>query len=627
MVATLPLTNKAESNPFRPEPPQSIYGLDLDLYQFLRETISNIRAQHNLTQAGDSTFSWEVLTQVNATRLYTLGSFGRFYHPTYGIIQARYCQFESMLASAYPGAPVGILADGNQWRWIVTNDISESHPDLVVGISGPFVTPTNGQFGWVITNGVAVQAAVVHKSSTPQQFQKLTWAQSLQLDCAAEFDGIAFASLVGDGDFVPTEGDDLYEIPPAYLFVDWFGNSEKRIKNWVDGQLVTVVQSINELETRVAALEADGGTEALDVRVTALESRVTNLETQFQMFSTNVNYSISNHELRLAALEATSVGGDVAALEAAFADYQVATNGRLTALESTVSSHTARIGDLESFQAWATPQLESLPTIHEILTNQITSMTFLGLADTPLAYAGESLSYVRVNAGETGLEFQPFPALVTTFLGLSDTPADYTGGALKGLRVNAGETAVEYYTIPTAVGLPVSSTDNAIVRWDGAGGNTIQNSIITINDTGGVAGFDYILFANAKGIWGTTSAAVQTRILYMNGANQVTVGSIDTAIANLILSVGGGVSPITMSSTLVTFTVATTMPLGLNMATTSGNLGVGTTGFGTSANRVIGIGNGTAPSTSPAGMGQLYVTAGALTYRGSSGTVTTVAPA
>jgi len=59
----------------------------------------------------------------------------------------------------------------------------------------------------------------------------------------------------------------------------------------------------------------------------------------------------------------------------------------------------------------------------------------------------------------------------------------------------------------------------------------------------------------------------------------------------------------------------------------SGNLGLGVTSFGTSAEKVIGIANGTAPTTSPAGMGQLYVEGGALKYRGSSGTVTTIANA
>lgn len=60
---------------------------------------------------------------------------------------------------------------------------------------------------------------------------------------------------------------------------------------------------------------------------------------------------------------------------------------------------------------------------------------------------------------------------------------------------------------------------------------------------------------------------------------------------------------------------------------TSGNVGIGTSSFGTSAVTVIGIANGTAPTTSPAGMGQLYVEGGALKYRGSSGTVTTIANA
>lgn len=60
---------------------------------------------------------------------------------------------------------------------------------------------------------------------------------------------------------------------------------------------------------------------------------------------------------------------------------------------------------------------------------------------------------------------------------------------------------------------------------------------------------------------------------------------------------------------------------------TNGNLLVGTTSVGTSAAKVIGMANATAPTTSPAGMGQLYVEGGALKFRGSSGTVTTIAPA
>ena len=66
---------------------------------------------------------------------------------------------------------------------------------------------------------------------------------------------------------------------------------------------------------------------------------------------------------------------------------------------------------------------------------------------------------------------------------------------------------------------------------------------------------------------------------------------------------------------------------GMYFDAASGNLLVGTTTAGTSAAKVIGLANATAPTTSPAGMGQLYVEGGALKFRGSSGTVTTIAPA
>jgi hypothetical protein len=59
------------------------------------------------------------------------------------------------------------------------------------------------------------------------------------------------------------------------------------------------------------------------------------------------------------------------------------------------------------------------------------------------------------------------------------------------------------------------------------------------------------------------------------------------------------------------------------------NVGIGHSmvTFGTNAQYVIAIANGIAPTTSPANTGQLYVESGALKYRGSSGTVTTIAPA
>jgi hypothetical protein len=66
---------------------------------------------------------------------------------------------------------------------------------------------------------------------------------------------------------------------------------------------------------------------------------------------------------------------------------------------------------------------------------------------------------------------------------------------------------------------------------------------------------------------------------------------------------------------------------GERAAVNGSGLSLGGMTFGTSAAEVFAMANATAPTTSPAGGGQLYVEAGALKYRGSSGTVTTIANA
>ncbi len=58
----------------------------------------------------------------------------------------------------------------------------------------------------------------------------------------------------------------------------------------------------------------------------------------------------------------------------------------------------------------------------------------------------------------------------------------------------------------------------------------------------------------------------------------------------------------------------------------NGNIGISGASFGSGV-KVLFIADGTAPSSNPSGGGILYVESGALKYRGSSGTVTTVASA
>jgi hypothetical protein len=85
---------------------------------------------------------------------------------------------------------------------------------------------------------------------------------------------------------------------------------------------------------------------------------------------------------------------------------------------------------------------------------------------------------------------------------------------------------------------------------------------------------------------------------------------------------------------LIVFVRATTDTLAFTTAderlriTPTGNLGIGTLNqFGSGA-KVVGLANATTvPTTNPTGGGVLYAEAGALKWRGSAGTVTTIAAA
>jgi hypothetical protein len=60
---------------------------------------------------------------------------------------------------------------------------------------------------------------------------------------------------------------------------------------------------------------------------------------------------------------------------------------------------------------------------------------------------------------------------------------------------------------------------------------------------------------------------------------------------------------------------------------TSGNVLIGMTATATSSAKTLHLGNATVPTANPTGGGVLYVEAGALKFRGSSGTITTIANA
>lgn len=114
------------------------------------------------------------------------------------------------------------------------------------------------------------------------------------------------------------------------------------------------------------------------------------------------------------------------------------------------------------------------------------------------------------------------------FTDLSDVPASYTGQGTKVVRVNAGETALEFATVAgtgDVVG-PGSATANAIVLFDGTTGKLVKDSTKVVAD-----------FANASHTHAATDIGAgtvdNTEFGYLNGVTSGIQGQIDGKQASL----------------------------------------------------------------------------------------------
>lgn len=89
---------------------------------------------------------------------------------------------------------------------------------------------------------------------------------------------------------------------------------------------------------------------------------------------------------------------------------------------------------------------------------------FIDLSDAPHSYAGQTGKVVKVNAGETAVEFGTGGGGgSTTFIGLTDVPASYAGSNGKVVAVNAGATALEFISVGgTGTVTSVGSSDSSI---------------------------------------------------------------------------------------------------------------------------------------------------------------------
>jgi hypothetical protein len=118
----------------------------------------------------------------------------------------------------------------------------------------------------------------------------------------------------------------------------------------------------------------------------------------------------------------------------------------------------------------------------------INGVSFDGSANITVTAAGSTLSdTVTVAKGGTGL----------TSLGT----------ALQVLRVNAGATALEYATAGGALS-GTGAVDNAVLRADGTGGATLQNSAFVIADNATASPNNTVNHASIQATGGTTNVSV-----------------------------------------------------------------------------------------------------------------------
>jgi hypothetical protein len=260
---------------------------------------------------------------------------------------------------------------------------------------------------------------------------------------------------------------------------------------------------------------------------------------------------------------------------------------------------------------------------------------FLSVTGSPITTAGTlALAYSGTAIPVANGGTNAITASIASFNNITGyTAAGATGTTSTNLVFSDSPSLTGTVVIPTKVlvGGPTSSASAFGVQVFGDA-TTFAPSIIQrgFSNTASSAAI-YIL--KTRGTTATSTTAVQQNdslgAFLFGGAD----GTNNQFLANMSVYVDGAVSAGTVPTafSFATGTNNSTLPPVARMQISStGNIGFNNgqpAVWGTNAEKVIGIGNGTAPTTSPAGMGQLYVEAGALKYRGSSGTVTTIAAA
>jgi hypothetical protein len=261
--------------------------------------------------------------------------------------------------------------------------------------------------------------------------------------------------------------------------------------------------------------------------------------------------------------------------------------------------------------------------------------TFLSVTGSPITSSGTlAISYSGTALPVANGGTNAITASIASFNNITGySAAGATGTTSTNLVFSDSPSLTGTVAIPTKVivGGPTSSASAFGVQVFGDA-TTFAPSVVQ-RGYSNTAASAAVYMLKTRGTTATSTTAVQQYDSLGGWLFGGADGTNNQFLANMSAYVDGAVSAGTVPTafSFATGTNNSTLPpVSRLQISSTGNIGFnnGQPGvWGTNADKVIAIGNGTAPTTSPAGMGQLYVEAGALKYRGSSGTVTTIAAA
>ena len=389
-----PTPPQIEVNPFRADVP------NVDQQRILRE-------QHNLTQAGDSTFHWGVLTEVYATAVYTLGSLGKFFHDDLGMIHARFVKFSKFVPCAAKGFPVGFdLKSGA--KWTVTNQLDRSSIDWIVGVALPYneMAFAGDCFGWVVVDGFVPVELEVEPGVDQFLFgTEYGWAATGKVQVNQSGDSLGTRRTISK----------LLNLKPGEFWVEVKDLSLARLNGIISASEAQLVSRLDGIDNRLDALTID---------LNSTKQNLSALTAQVGLLDSRVTAEVNNLSNALAAIRALMPDGDYKS----YVDAQVNGLRAENQQQFLLVNQIANDAKIRADEAYALAQSQSNAALQaqiDALNDSMGGLTnrligFDTTIDTNTLLAGQVLVSVLDHTDVDGTDFYKFEPVNFSLANLID---------------------------------------------------------------------------------------------------------------------------------------------------------------------------------------------------------------